>query len=313
MKYSIIVRVWGDMQLFTTDQFNLPLPSGHRFPVAKYRLLRDAVSAADWATNHQFVTAESVTKTDLYRVHDATYVDRMCAGAMTDVEMRRIGFPWSDAMRERTCRAVGATIAAADAALRDGVAVTLAGGTHHACRDHGEGYCVFNDVAVAATTLKQYHRIQTALVIDLDVHQGNGTAEIMRDHEWCYTFSVHGAKNYPYHKIPSRCDIAFADHTGDDEYLSTLVTALDFVFHAAHPDIVFYVSGADAYEGDRLGRLSLSKAGLLQRDQLVATGIQQHGVPCVVMMAGGYGYDVMDTVAIHTATVQTFAELSDRL
>jgi acetoin utilization deacetylase AcuC-like enzyme len=313
MKYDIINGVWGVMQLFTTDQFVLPLPSSHRFPVTKYRLLREAVASADWALPHQFVTAEAVTKPALYLVHDSCYVDRMYAGAMSEFEMRRIGFPWSVEMCERTSRAVGATLAAAEFALQHGVAVSLAGGTHHACRAHGEGYCVFNDVAVAAMWLKQQQRIRNALVVDLDVHQGNGTADIMQAHEWCYTFSMHGAKNYPYHKIPSRCDIGLADHTGDDEYLSTLMTALDFVMHAAHPDIVFYVSGADAYVGDRLGRLSLSKAGLLQRDQLVAASVQHHGVPCVVTMAGGYGYDVMDTVAIHTATVHTFVELSQRL
>lgn len=298
------------MQIFITDQFDLPLPSGHRFPVTKYRMLREAVARAPWMSAHQFVTAHAAVKDDLYRVHHQDYVDRMHAGTMTSVEMRRIGFPWSEAMYERTCRAVGATLAAATEARRAGVAVTLAGGTHHACRDHGEGYCVFNDVAVAAVTLHAQHRIRRALVIDLDVHQGNGTAEIMSAHEWCYTFSMHGAKNYPFRKIPSDCDIAFADHTGDDEYLSTLHTALDHVVHAARPDIVFYVSGADAYSGDSLGRLSLSKAGLLERDRMVAQYVQQYGVPCVVTMAGGYAYDIADTVAIHVETVRTFAELS---
>lgn len=298
------------MQIFITDQFHLPLPNGHRFPVAKYRMLREAVAQAPWMQTHQFATAEAATKSDLYRVHHQDYVDRMHAGAMSDSEMRRIGFPWSHAMYERSCRAVGATLAAAVDACKTGTAVTLAGGTHHACRDHGEGYCVFNDVAVAALTLHAQQRIRRALVIDLDVHQGNGTADIMSAHEWCYTFSMHGAKNYPFRKIPSDCDIAFADHTGDDEYLSTLHTALDFVVHAARPDIVFYVSGADAYSGDSLGRLRISKAGLHQRDQMVAGLVAHQGLPCVVTMAGGYAHNISDTVEIHVETVRTFAELS---
>ncbi len=304
-------KMWGDMQLFVTDQYELPLPSGHRFPITKYKLLREAVTGAAWAHTQQFSTAPEISVADLYRVHDHTYVDRMVSGQMSDIEMRRIGFPWSEGMRERTCRAMGATLAATEAALSDGISISLAGGTHHACRDHGEGYCVFNDVAVAASKLYANGMIRNALVVDLDVHQGNGTAQIMQSQEWCYTFSMHGAKNYPYHKIPSRCDIALADGTTDDEYLSTLTTALDFVVHAARPDIVFYVSGADAHEGDRLGRLKLTKRGLAHRDQMVAGMVRELGIPCVVTMAGGYGYNVMDTVEIHATTVQMFVEMSN--
>lgn len=298
------------MQIFVTDQFNLPLPSGHRFPVAKYRMLREAVATAPWVHTHAVVTAPAATPPDLYRAHAREYVDRMRTGQMTEPAMRRIGFPWSPAMYERSCRAVGATMAAAQAALYTGVAVTLAGGTHHACVNHGEGYCVFNDVAVAALTLHSQQHIRRALVIDLDVHQGNGTAEIMAEREWCYTFSMHGAKNYPFRKIPSDCDIGFADNTGDDEYLSTLAAALDFVVHAARPDMVFYVSGADAYSGDSLGRLQMSQAGLRHRDRMVAECLTTHGLPCVVTMAGGYAYDIAETVEIHLGTVQTFVELS---
>lgn len=308
-----MMNKWGDMQLFVTDQFELPLPSGHRFPVAKYRMLREQVAAAPWSAAHQFMTADAVEPHDLYRVHSREYVDRMLAGAMTVSEMRRIGFPWSEAMCERVCRAVGATLGAAQSAYSSGVAVTLAGGTHHACSDHGEGYCVFNDVAVAAMALKATHHIRRALVVDLDVHQGNGTAEIMQAHDWCYTFSMHGAKNYPFRKIPSDCDIALADHTADDEYLTTLVAALDFTMHVARPDMVFYVSGADTYSGDSLGRLSLSKAGIRERDQLVANSVQHHGVPCVVTMAGGYAHNIADSVEIHAGTIQTFAEMSVRI
>jgi acetoin utilization deacetylase AcuC-like enzyme len=179
----------------------------------------------------------------------------------------------------------------------------LAGGTHHACYGHGEGYCVFNDSAVAALSLHAEGAVRRVLIVDLDVHQGNGSADILRDYEWCYTFSIHGAKNYPFRKIASDCDIALPDQTGDDVYLETLHTALDLVMHAARPDLVIYVSGADAFVGDSLGRLALSKAGLAERDIMVRDTARHHGVPVMVTMAGGYGYNIEDTVDIHYQTV----------
>ncbi len=293
------------MNIYYTDHFVLPIPPEHRFPMQKYRLLRERVERAPWRQRHQLVVPAAADDAALLLAHDVDYVSRVVQGRLSAAEVRRIGFPWSLAMVERSRRATGATIAGLRAALRDGVAVSLAGGTHHACVGHGEGYCVFNDSAVAAMALRKIGLLSRVLVVDLDVHQGNGTADIMRDHEWCYTFSMHGAHNYPFRKIAGDCDIAFADGTGDDEYLQTLVAALDHVVHVARPDVVMYVSGADAHEGDRLGRLKLTKSGLAERDAMVRAMTIQHGLPLMVTMAGGYGYNVEDTVDIHYQTVMT--------
>lgn len=292
------------MQVFYTDRFTLPLPLGHRFPAQKYRLLRERVAQSHWMRAHALVEPQAISITDLARAHDASYIERVLAGRLSDAEVRRIGFPWSEAMVERSLRATGATYHATHAALHDGRAVTLAGGTHHACFDHGEGYCVFNDCAVAALSVRATGKVRRVLVIDLDVHQGNGTADIMRAHEWCYTFSMHAAKNYPFRKIASDCDIEFADGTRDDEYLDTLQTALDYVWATARPDLVYYLAGADPFEGDGLGRLALTKSGLLQRDSMVIERAHMDGVPLVVTMAGGYGIDIHDTVDIHYQTVR---------
>lgn len=291
------------MQVFYTDRFTLPLPTGHRFPSQKYRLLRERVADSPWMHEHQLIEPDAIARVDLLRAHDAHYVDRVLRGDLSAAEVRRIGFPWSEAMVERSLRATGATYMATHAALRDGRAVTLAGGTHHACIDHGEGYCVFNDCAVAALAMRAYGTVRRVLVIDLDVHQGNGTADIMQHHEWCYTFSMHAAKNYPFRKIASDCDIEFSDGTRDDEYLDTLQTALEYVWAASRPDLVFYLAGADPYEGDGLGRLALTKQGLMMRDQMVLQRVRAEGVPLVVTMAGGYGINILDTVDIHYQTV----------
>ncbi|NBU65221.1 MAG: histone deacetylase [Chloroflexia bacterium] len=298
------------MQIFYTDHFVLPIPNGHRFPMQKYRLLREHVQQADWLQGHTLVEPPAAEVTQLLRAHHHTYVTQIMQGALSAAEVRRIGFPWSPQMVERSRRAAGATLAAAHQSLCDGVAISLAGGTHHACVGHGEGYCVFNDSAVAALELHALGLVKRVLVVDLDVHQGNGTADIMRPHEWCYTFSMHGAKNYPFRKVASDCDIDLPDGTTDDEYLTTLATALDYVFHMARPDLVLYVSGADPYEDDSLGRLKLTKPGLATRDAMVAQMIRSFGVPCVVTMAGGYANDINDSVAIHANTVRTFVKMN---
>ena len=291
------------MQVFYTDRFTLPLPQGHRFPSQKYRLLRERVADSSWMQGHKLIEPEAISHGDLLRVHNEDYVNRVLRGELSAAEVRRIGFPWSEAMVERSLRATGATYMATLAALQDGRAVTLAGGTHHACIDHGEGYCVFNDCAVAACAMHAAGAVRRVLVVDLDVHQGNGTADIMREREWCYTFSMHAAKNYPFRKIASDCDIEFADGTSDAEYLDMLETALEYVWAAARPDLVFYLAGADPFEGDGLGRLALTKHGLLQRDRMVIQRAQTEGVPLVVTMAGGYGINIQDTVDIHYQTV----------
>lgn len=292
------------MQVFYTDRFSLSLPPGHRFPAQKYRLLRERVAQAPWIQGHELIEPEAIALEDLLRAHDAAYVARVLQGQLSSAEVRRIGFPWSPAMVERSMRATGATYMATYAALQDGRAVTLAGGTHHACYDHGEGYCVFNDCAVAVLSAHAAGRVRRALIIDLDVHQGNGTADIMREREWCYTFSMHAAKNYPFRKIAGDCDIEFADGTSDDEYLDTLHTALEYVWAHARPDVVYYLAGADPFVGDGLGRLALTKQGLHLRDQMVLQRVKSEGVPVVVVMAGGYGVDINDTVDIHYQTVK---------
>jgi acetoin utilization deacetylase AcuC-like enzyme len=291
------------MNIFATDRFALPLPDGHRFPVAKYARLRERIATAPWLPVHRVMEPAPATATELMRAHAPHYVERMLAGQMSERDMRRIGFPWTPQLVERSLRATGATLYGARAALHDGVAISLAGGTHHACYGHGEGYCVFNDSAVAALTLHAEGLVRRVLIVDLDVHQGNGSADILREHEWCYTFSIHGAKNYPFRKIAGDCDIALPDQTGDDAYLETLYPALDLVMHTARPDLLIYVSGADAFAGDSLGRLALSKAGLATRDRVIRAMAHDHGVPVMVTMAGGYGYNIEDTVDIHYQTV----------
>ncbi|MFM2310203.1 MAG: hypothetical protein RLY87_2325 [Chloroflexota bacterium] len=291
------------MQLFYSDTFEIPLPDGHRFPMPKFRMLRDRLQTREDMSRHVFQESPQASLADIERAHTQTYIEQVVHGTLSSAEQRRIGFPWSPAVVERARRACGATTAALNAALSEGGAVHLAGGTHHACRGHGEGYCVFNDVAVAAYYGYASNSIRRALVVDLDVHQGNGTADIMTTEEWCYTFSMHGAKNYPFRKIPSDCDIELADGTGDDEYLQTLETALDYVCAAARPDVIFYTSGADAHANDSIGRLALTKEGLQARDTMVFARCRSLGVPFVVTMAGGYGREISDTVDIHVATV----------
>lgn len=289
------------MKIFACDQFVLPLPPDHRFPITKYARLRARVEAA-YGPNSVMVP-EPVTEAELTEVHDADYVRRVCEGRLADEEVRRIGFPWSPQMVERSRRSVGGTLAACRAALADGVAVSLAGGTHHAARDHGKGFCVFNDTAVAARRLLADRAVRRVLVIDCDVHQGDGTAAIFAGDDAVFTFSIHGGNNFPFAKALGDLDIPLDDGTRDDEYLQALSWGLRRALDVARADFAIYVSGADPFEGDRLGRLSLSKVGLAARDGLVLETCRDEGVPVAVTMAGGYGRDVADTVDIHVQTV----------
>lgn len=301
------------MKLFYTDRFVLPLPDAHTFPMAKYRLLRERVQASGLLAASELVEPPAATDAQLCRTHDADYVAAMTAGAVTPDQMKRIGFPWSAEMIERSRRSSGATIEAARAALSDGLAVNLAGGTHHAFRGHGEGYCVFNDVVVAARELQAEGQLRRVVVIDLDVHQGNGTAALCRLDESVYTFSVHGAKNYPLRKEQSDLDIELPDGTADAAYLVAVEIGLRRAFEEGTPTFVFYLAGADPFAGDRIGRLAVSKAGLAERDRLVFDACQRAGVPVAVTMAGGYGKDVTDTVDIHWQTVERAIRLGNGL
>jgi acetoin utilization deacetylase AcuC-like enzyme len=297
------------VNIFYTDHYVLPLPPGHRFPMGKYALLRQRVSEAHGAWAAEMHIPPAATDDDLLRAHDADYVQRVQQGLLTAKEVRRIGFPWSAAMVERSRRSTGATIEACRAALRDGVAVNLAGGTHHAFREHGEGYCVFNDSIVAARVMQAEARATRVILIDCDVHQGNGSAALAAEDDSIFTFSMHGAKNFPFHKERSDLDVELDDGTGDTAYLEALDQHLRYALAVARADLAIYLAGADPFEGDTLGRLSLTKAGLAQRDQRVFQHCQSVGLPMAITMAGGYAKHVEDTVDIHFQTVQAAAQL----
>jgi len=297
------------LKVFCTDTFPLPLPEGHRFPIDKYALLRRQVAAAEWAAAHELCVPHAATDAELTLAHDPRYVERVARGGLDAREQRRIGFPWSPEMVERSRRSAGATIEACRAALDDGVAVNLAGGTHHAFRASGEGFCVFNDSVVAARVLQAERRVERVVVIDCDVHQGNGTAALCTGDPTLYTFSIHGARNFPYRKEQSDLDLALDDGTGDDAYLDALERNLRRALDAAGAQLALYVSGADPWEGDRWGRLALSKRGLAERDRLVLESCRRRGLPVAVTMAGGYAPRVEDTVEIHCETVRAAAAL----
>lgn len=274
--------------------------------MSKYRLLYERVQMYADELRVTIQPPIAVTDEELLNVHDADYIRRVCAGELTDLEQRRIGFPWSPQLVERSRRSTGATLAAARAAIDDGAAVNLAGGTHHGFADHGQGYCVFNDVAVSIRTMQLERRIHRAVVIDCDVHQGNGTASIFANDPDVFTFSMHGEKNFPFAKTASDLDIALPDGVGDDEYLTSLSDALDQLpFDEC--EFVFYLAGADPFVGDRIGRMSLTKEGLAKRDELVVETVARKRLPIVVVMAGGYADEITDIVDIHFATVRAAA------
>ena len=295
------------MRAFYSDHFVLPLPEGHKFPMAKYAGLRARILAEGIVQPADLQEAPAASWEDLMLVHDRAYVDAVRAGTLPRDTQRRIGFPWSPQMVERSRRSVGATIAAARTALDEGVAANLAGGTHHSFADRGEGFCVFNDVAVAARVLQRDRAARRIAIVDLDVHQGNGTAAIFQHDASVFTFSMHGEKNFPFRKEVSDLDVPLADDTGDDEYLALLDPHLDDVLNRHQPDFVFYLAGADPYEGDRLGRLKLTIEGLRIRDELVLSRCQRRGLPVAVTMSGGYATDVDAIVTIHANTIRTAA------
>ena len=300
------------MLAFHSDTFVLPLPPGHSFPMSKYQLLRAAAAAT--LPELRLSEAAAASDGELALAHDPAWIAAVAQGTTSAAEQREIGFPWSERMVERALRSVGATIAAARAALfqGEGVAANLAGGTHHAYAHKGSGYCVFNDVAVAARLMQaEWHRHQRRLlrvmVIDLDVHQGNGTAAIFRDDPTVFTLSLHGARNFPFRKEASDLDVELADGCTDGPYLTALDDALAQAWSRQRedpPGLAFYLAGADPHENDRLGRLKLSCAGLAERDRRVFAALSQRGIPVAISMAGGYGREVATTVAIHRRTLQ---------
>jgi acetoin utilization deacetylase AcuC-like enzyme len=292
------------MRAWSSARWSIPLPEGHRFPMGKYRLVRDGLVAAGVLAESSIAEPDRVARSDLGLVHEPRYIDAVLDGSLTPAEIRRIGFPWSPLMPERSLRTVQGTLEACRDALEGGAGINLAGGTHHAYPDRGEGYCVFNDVAVAIRALEREGRVSRALVIDLDVHQGNGTAKIFEDDPSVYTFSMHGARNYPFHKERSRRDVELADGTGDEAYLDLLDRHLDPAIEDARPDLAVYIAGADPYRGDRLGRLAMSIEGLRTRDARVFDAVRARGVPVAMVLGGGYAEHLADIVTIHANTVR---------
>lgn len=298
------------MRLFPSDRYRLPLPEGHRFPVEKYRALRkrlEAEAAAGAAL--EFIEPHAATDEEILRVHKRAYVGRVMAGTLTPAEVRRIGFPWSEQLVARSLRSTGAAVDAAAAALEDGIAASLAGGTHHAGSDWGEGYCVFNDTAVAAREMQARGMVERVVILDLDVHQGNGTAEIFADDPSVFTVSVHGARNFPLRKHPGDLDIGLEDGADDSTYLAAVDAALDGALGKRRADLLLYIAGADPYGGDRLGRLSVSRAGLLERDRRVLTAARSAGLPVGIVCGGGYCADIGAIVEIHAGTMLLAADL----
>jgi len=295
------------LHAWSSAKYSFPLPEGHRFPIAKYALLRDRVIAEGVVEPEHLHDPAPVAREDLLLVHTADYVDRFTNGVLDAGEERRLGFPWSRALVERSYRAAGGTVEAAAFAVEHGVAMNLAGGTHHAFPSHGEGFCVFNDTAIAIRALQVQRKIRRALVVDLDVHQGNGTHAIFAGDDSVFTFSMHGGRNYPFHKVAGRLDVELNDGTGDDEYLELLFKTLPRAIEASRADLVIYLAGADPHEGDRLGRLALTFDGLARRDAFVLDQVREVGLPVAVSIAGGYGRDIEDTVRAHTMTARIAA------
>lgn len=294
------------MDLFYSDTFELPLPEGHRFPMAKYTLLRNRIEQQLVGSEScQLLLPPAATDEQLLLVHTPEYVSAVKSGDLTKIQERRIGFPWSEKMVERSRRSTGASIAAGMSAMQNGVAINLAGGTHHSFADSGQGFCVFNDVCVASRVLQQSGLVRNILVVDLDVHQGNGTSGIVKNDSSIFSFSMHCSKNYPFKKTSGDLDLALPAGTEDTYYLDQLRYGLVEIEREFEADFVFFLAGADPYVGDRLGLLSLSKAGLKARDEIVFEFCKRRSIPVAVAMAGGYAPHIEDIVDIHFSTVQT--------
>jgi acetoin utilization deacetylase AcuC-like enzyme len=299
------------MHALYSDHYVIELPPNHSFPIEKYRLIRERLLAEGTLRPEELIEPTLADPRDICLVHTGEYWARLSAGTLPADAIRRLGFPWSESLVRRSRASVQGTLTAARIAIREAVGVNLAGGTHHAFSDRGEGYCVLNDIAIAIRVLQRDRWMQRMAIVDCDVHQGNGTAAIFAGEPDVFTFSIHGANNYPLHKVPGTLDIDLPDGTGDDEYLIALQPAVSRVLAEFQPGLVFYLAGADAHEGDRIGRLRLSHDGLRQRDELVLGACREARVPVAVTMGGGYGRDLDDTVEAHCSTVRTARALFD--
>jgi acetoin utilization deacetylase AcuC-like enzyme len=295
------------MEFWTHHRWRFPLPPRHKFPIDKYGLLAERLVADGLTKPRELHEAGPVEWAELAAVHDCGLLSRIREGCLTAREQRALGLPWSRELVERGRRSVGGTLAAARHALEHDVAMNLGGGTHHAGRDFARGYCLFNDVAVALAALRRDGHAGRALVVDCDVHQGDGTADIFAGDPRTFTLSLHGARNYPFTRVASDLDVDIASGTGDDRYLRALREALEYALERARPDFAFYLAGADPWEGDRLGRLALSKPGLRTRDDLTLDMLMEGGTAVCVVLGGGYADDVLDTVDINAATAAAVA------
>jgi len=292
--------------------YYVSLPATHPFPMAKYPRLYERLRAAGWLEEREVIEPVEAVLDDLRLVHTDSYLAQLSNGTLDAAAIRKIGVPWSAALWRRSRLATQGTLEAARVALVDGRAANLAGGTHHAFADHGEGFCVLNDVAVAIRVLQRDARIRRALVIDLDVHQGNGTAAIFADDPDVFTFSMHGERNYPTRKMRSTLDVGLADGVGDDEYLGLLQQHLGATLGRFSPDLVFYLAGVDPAQGDRYGRLALSDDGLRRRERSVLGAVRSRGLPLVVTIAGGYASTPERTAELHSLVFEEAVALGCR-
>ncbi|MFN3385615.1 MAG: histone deacetylase [Candidatus Thermochlorobacter sp.] len=296
------------MRVFYSERYTIDLPDGHRFPMEKYRLIRLALLREGVVRDSDLLEPPLATRDQLLLAHSPDYVDAICRGSVSPDVIRRIGFPWSEALVLRSLATVGGALAAAEAALQDGISGNLAGGTHHALRNAGEGYCVFNDLAVVALWLLSRKRVRRVAIIDLDVHQGNGNSEILGGREDVFIFSMHGAKNYPFRKVPSTLDIALPDYTSDAEFLDALAQHLPKVLDF-QPDIVLYQAGVDPLKEDALGRLALTHHGLMERDRMVLSACKRLGIPVSLALGGGYAKPIELTIEAHVGTYKAVREI----
>ncbi|MDM7923030.1 MAG: histone deacetylase [Pyrinomonadaceae bacterium] len=294
--------------IFYSPYYYADIGEGHVFPIRKFELVRDRLLEEGTLSPHELFEPEPAAVEDLHLVHTEDYISRLVAGELTAKEVRKLGLPWSQSLVRRSFHAISGTINAARRAIEEGVSSNLAGGTHHAYPDRGEGFCVLNDVAVAIRVLQREKLADRFLIIDCDVHQGDGTAFIFKDSPEVFTFSMHGAKNYPLFKQTSSLDIELPDGTADEEYLQTLEHALGHI-RMHEPDIIFYLAGADPYEKDKLGRLKITMEGLRKRDETVMRFARSLGVPFVTTMSGGYAADIADTVEIHCNTIRAVKDV----
>ncbi len=297
------------MRVSYSPGYYATIPNEHIFPMKKFQGLHRYLLDQHIIIESEVIEPSMVDFVHLFTAHTQRYAKAVWDGALDRKEIRRMGLPWSKSLAIRSRLAVQGTINASIMALQDGMAGNLAGGTHHAMPDHGEGFCVYNDVAVAIKMLKQTKWINNAMVIDCDVHQGNGTAEIFKDDDTVFTYSIHGEKNYPFVKPPSTMDVGLEDGTTDELYIRTLIQSLDQAYNQFEPDLVYYLGGIDILETDHFGRLSMTLAGLRERDRVVIELAHQKGIPLVLLLSGGYAPSLNETVVAHSQMFEIAKEL----